>query len=221
VKVLLELQQLFQYENLRFLGKGLLVTLQVAGITIALSFFFGTLVGIARWSGHWLLRRLAGAYVEAIRNSPLILLILFAKFVTALPAMTAGIVAMTVFTTAILAEVVRAGLNSIDRGQWEAARSQGFTFGQTLRYVILPQAIRKVIPPIFSQFTTVVKDTSFVWVIGVEDLTGKGFVILGRYASTAQFFALFGAIGLTYFVLCWLLGRLATWIERRQSWLSY
>jgi putative glutamine transport system permease protein len=206
--------------NYLALLRGLSVTLQISSITILLSFALGTLVGVARGSGHPIIGRLAGIYVEAMRNSPVILLILFAKFVLRLDPFTAGVVGLTAFTTAILAEVIRAGLASIDRGQWEAARSQGFTWAQCLRYVVLPQAIRKVVPPVFSQFTTVVKDSAYVWVLNLEDLTGRGMILAGKFSSPAQFLTIMAFIGAIYFSLCWLLGQAARWVERRGSWLT-
>lgn len=204
-----------------FLGRGLLLTLRMSVISIALAFVIGTIIGIARYSGAPVVGRLAGAYVEVVRNSPLLLLILFMKFAARLPKETAGIAALTVFSAAMMAEIVRGGLNSIDKGQWESAKSQGFTYIQTLRYIVLPQALRKMIPPIFSQFITLLKDTSFVWWIGVEELMGRAFILVNKYTATAQFFVILGLVALTYYVLCHLLSRVARWQEKRMAWLSY
>ncbi len=215
------LTDLLQPHLFLFMGKGLLITLQMAIVSILLSFVFGTLIGVARYTRHPILSRLAGFYVEAIRNSPLLLLVLFARFVSGLRPVNSGIAALTVFTSAILAEVVRGGLNSVDKGQWEAARSQGFSYVQTLRHIVLPQALRKMIPPMVSQFITVVKDTSYVWVVGVEELTGKGMIIMGQYGSTSQFFAIFGFIALVYYLICSLLGRWARYLERRTALQSF
>jgi putative glutamine transport system permease protein len=131
-----------------------------------------------------------------------------------------GTLALSLFTAAVVAEVVRGGLNSVDKGQWEAARSQGFSWLQIMQYIVLPQAMRKMIPPLIGQFITVVKDTSYVWVVGVQELTGKGVIILGQNGSTVQFFAIFGMIGLIYYLLCLALNRFGSWQERRMSWLT-
>lgn len=215
-----ELAVLFQWHHVRFMLEGLWITLRISVLTIVFSFILGTILGVMRYSGHWLLARIAAVYIESFRASPLILLILLFRFTLPLQPVNSGTLAMTLFTAAIVGEIVRGGLNSVDKGQWEAARSQGFTWWQAMRYIVLPQALRKMIPPLTGQFITVVKDTSYVWVTGVQELTGKGVIILGKYGSTVQFFAIFGMIGLIYWVLCLTINRIGLWQERRMSWLT-
>jgi len=202
------IDELLQLKNFLFLAQGLAVTLTIAGASLALSLVFGTVLGVARHGGSKVASRAAGAYVELVRNVPNLLFILAVRFLTPLPPIVSAVVAFTIFTTAAVAEIVRGGLNAIPRGQWEAARSQGFSSLGVLVHVVLPQALRAMVPPLVSQAVTVIKDTSFVWVVGIEELTGKGMILMGMYATLPQVFTLFGLLAGTYFVIN---GALSRW----------
>mgnify|MGYP003589643823 CR=1 FL=1 len=215
------IQELFQLSLLTFLLDGLAITMRIAVSTIVLSVLFGTVLGVARYSKHPIFSRIASVYIESVRNTPLLLFILAARFMTSLSPVNSGILAMTVFTSGVMAEIVRGGLNSVNSGQWEAARSQGLSYIQTLRYIILPQTFRNILPPMVSQFTTVIKDTSYVWAVGVEELTGKGMILLGKYGTTAQVFTIFIAIALIYFIVNYVLSLVSRAQQARLAVRSY
>ena len=148
--------------NLTFLLNGLGLTLYLSAIIIVLSTLLGTILAVMRNGKNPLLRWIASIYIEFVRNVPNLLWIFTIFLVFQLKSTQAGLTAFTVFTSAALAEIIRGGLNSIDTGQTEAGLSQGFNQFQILIYIILPQAIRKMLPSIISQFVTVIKDTSIL-----------------------------------------------------------
>lgn len=163
--------KVFTVKILSFLGQGLLNTLYIAAATIVFSFVFGTVLGLLRQSRMPVFSQIAAVYVETVRNIPLTLFIISMRFMTKLPPLESGIAAMTIFTSAIVAEIVRGGLNSVGKGQWEAAYSQGFSQVGSMWYVIVPQAVRRIRSPLVSQFVTTIKDTSFCAVVGTYELS--------------------------------------------------
>ena len=193
------MSQIFNMDVLRFLGHGLLVTLFIAFSTIGLSFVFGSILGILRFSSKGILGKLAGLYIETVRNIPLLLFIISFRFTLPLPALASAIAAMTVFTSAMVAEIVRGGLNSVPHGQWEAANSQGFTFSGAMIHIILPQAVRKILVPLMGQFVTAIKDTSFCWVVGIEELMGAGMIIMGKFVTASQVIMMYALIAVIYY----------------------
>lgn len=183
------------------LGSGLVLTLQIAGFSIALSFVFGTVLGAMRYTGFPVVSHVATTYIEVVRNLPQLLLILVSYFVLGLPAMWAATIGLTIYTSAIIAEVIRGGLNSVPTGQWEAARSQGFSFMQSMRYIVLPPSVVKMIPPIVSQFVTVIKDSSFAMAIGAYELMFKGTILAAKYWRPEQIITIYLIISLVYFAI--------------------
>ena len=191
-------------DNLKFLLEGFWVTLQVAFISIILSFIIGGLVGIIRYAKVPVLSQILALIVETVRNLPLLLIIFFTYF--ALPEVRikleiipAAIVALTIFESAMLSEVIRSGLKSIDKGQMEAARSSGLSYTQALIHIILPQALRRMVPPIVSQFISLLKDTSLAVVISLPELTHHGQIIYGQ--SQKYLIPILILVALMYFIV--------------------
>jgi len=193
----------FTPKILLFLGQGLLNTLYIAAVSITLSLIFGTILGLMRNRKDKVLRTVATAYIEIVRNIPLLLFIIAMRFMTRLPPLESGIAALTVFTSAIVAEIVRGGLNSIDKGQWEAATSQGFSTVQTMWYIIIPQAMRRIRSPLISQFVTTIKDTSFCAVVGTYELSFTSKIVAAhRTIVTAEdIIVLYLLVALIYYVI--------------------
>ncbi|SFM02445.1 amino acid ABC transporter membrane protein 2, PAAT family (TC 3.A.1.3.-) [Paenibacillus sp. 1_12] len=209
----------YTWEHVHFMLAGLGITLQVAVIAIIFSFIIGCLLGTIRYTKLPVISQLTAAVVEIIRNLPLLLIIFFTFF--ALPevgiklsVMNAAIVALTVFEAAMISEIVRSGLISIDKGQIEAARSSGLTYLQTLRYIVLPQALRRMVPPMVSQFISLLKDTSLAVVISLGELMHNAQIINGQDVNFVVPILLLAAV--MYFIVNFALSLLARRLEARQ-----
>lgn len=212
----------YSQEHLAFLWDGFLVTLYVAFISIILSFFFGLIAGTLRYGKVPVLSQLIAVLVETIRNLPLLLIIFFTFF--ALPEIgikleitAAAITALTIFESAMLSEIIRSGLKSIDKGQIEAARSSGLSYTQTLFFIVMPQALRRMVPPIVSQFISLLKDTSLAVVIALPELIHNAQIINGQSADGSYFFPIFLLAALMYFAVNYSLSLAARRLEVRQT----
>ena len=211
--------------NIELIKSAIPLLIAGAGITVeitALSVFFGMLIGIivalVRLSDFKILRWLGNVYVDFIRGTPLLIQIFLVYF--ALPsiighrvdAFFAAISACSINSGAYVAEVFRGGIQSIDVGQMEAGRSLGMTWWQTMRYIILPQAFIRSIPPLGNEFIAMLKDSSLVSVIGFEELTRRGQLIIARtYAS----FEIWMAVAIMYLILTFTVARLTGILERK------
>lgn len=210
----------YSADNLKFLLQGFLVTLEVAFLSIILSFIIGCIVGILRYAKIRVVSPLLALVVETLRNLPLLLLIFFAYF--ALPEVgikmnlfMAAVSALTVFEAALISEIIRSGLNSIDKGQIEAARSSGLTYTETLWHIILPQALRKMVPPIVSQFISLLKDTSLAVVISLPELMHNAQIVNGK--SVQYIIPVFILVALMYFTVNYTLSIIAGRMEHRRA----
>jgi len=165
--------------NLKFLLSGLTTTIYISGVSIIISMILGMLVALPSLSKNKFLSYLNITYVEIVRAIPLLVLILWVYY--GLPIMTgisfspfvSGIIALSISESAFQAEIFRAGINSIKKAQWEAGSSLGLSFLNKLRFVIMPQAIKNILPAIGNQFVYVLKMSSLVSIIGIGDLTRK------------------------------------------------
>ena len=199
------------------LAKGTLVTLQIALISGVLSILLGFALGLSALGNVRLLRLLVAGYVDFIRGTPLLIqifLIFFALPVVGvrLNEIWAGIVALSINTAAYMAETVRGGVGSVERGQTEAARSIGMTQPQILAYILLPQALRPMVPPLTNELITMTKNTSLLSVISVYELTRAGQAIISVHFVPFEIYLL---LALYYYALIKSLSWLSRWVETR------
>ncbi|MBQ7515112.1 MAG: amino acid ABC transporter permease [Schwartzia sp.] len=201
---------------LLFLGAG--VTIKITALSVGFGIIIGLFVGIARISEFRLLRLLAAVYVDFLRGTPLLVQIFLVYF--ALPVVTgqhmdpflAAISACSINSGAYIAEIFRAGIQSVDNGQMEAGRSLGLSWAQTMRYIIVPQAFKRVIPPLGNEFIALLKDSSLVSVIGFEELTRRGQLIIARTYGSLEIWT---AVALIYLIMTIAISRLVAYLERR------
>lgn len=204
---------------------GALITLQLTAAATALGLVGGTALGIARLSKVTPLRLLARVYVDFFRGTPLLVQLFIIYF--GIPALFnsagiefrfnqwgAAIVGLSLNASAYLAEIVRAGIQSIDIGQKEASQSLGLGTVQTMRYVILPQALRRMIPPLGNEFIILLKDTSLVAFIGYQEVFRQGQLIV---AKNFRAFEIYITVALIYLALTILSSQVFSWLERRMN----
>lgn len=211
-----------------FLWEGLLVTMQVAVYSVVLSMILGVLFALGRLSSNKLISVPSVIYIELMRALPSYLLIFFVfigfpqifqnvaglSWLGKLDPLWYAVIGLTIYTSAVLAEILRAGILSVEKGQLEAAYSLGLHPVQTLLFIIMPQALRRMAPNIVSQLITLTKDTSLASIIALQDLTRKG----------QQFYQLYGnvletmfVIALIYFVVCYLLSIASNKLEIKKA----
>ena len=207
-------------DNLRYLFGGLGITILVSVISIIGSFIIGSILGVIRYVKIKYVSAIVGFIIDVIRNLPLILILFFTYF--GLPnlgvkpdVIPAAILAMTIFESTMLAEIVRSGIQAVDPGQMEGARANGLTYWQALWYIVLPQALVKMIPALVSQLISLVKDTSLATIILLPEMLFRSQIIYGQ--NTNYIIPMFVAIAVMYFIVCYLLSVLARYLEKRQA----
>jgi polar amino acid transport system permease protein len=204
---------------LRFLPDGIIVTFQVTFFSIAFALILGLFTGIGRISRNKVINAIASTYVEVVRGIPLLVQLFYiyyalGRFVR-VPDMLAAVIAMSVCYGAYMGEVFRAGIESIDKGQTEAARSLGFNRAQTMLYVVLPQAWRTILPPVGNEFIALLKDTSLVSILAVADLLRRG----REFASeTFAYFETYTMIALIYLLITLILSKLVSIMEEKLNY---
>lgn len=215
-----------KYSNIFFDGIG--NTLVIAFFSVLIGTLLGALMALARLSPFKPLSWLAVGYIEFFRGTPLMVQLMFIfyglpmvginfpeiSFIKDFPRFAAGIVAMSLNSCAYVAEVIRSGIQAVDIGQMEAARSLGFKKSQSMLMVVLPQAVKNILPALGNEFVTVIKESSIVSVIGIADLMYRTKGVMSKNYRTLE--CLFIA-AIIYFVITFICGRLISLMERRMN----
>jgi len=199
-----------------FLPDGILATFEVTVLSILFALILGLLTGLGRISRVKILNRIATVYVEVIRGIPLLVQLFYIYYamgkIVQVPRLVAAVTAMTICYGAYLGEIFRAGIQSIPKGQMEAALALGLTRWQAMRRIILPQTIKVILPPVGNEFIALLKDSSLVSILAVADLLRRG----REYASkTFYYFETYTVVALVYLVLTLFFSKLVSLMEER------
>lgn len=197
--------------------EGWLLTILISLAALVLSTLIGVAAALARRSAFLPLRYTAVVYVESVRGLPLVVLILFGFYVVANALQwhdrfTAGIVILSLFSGAYIAEIIRAGIESVGRSQWDSARAIGLTVPQTYGLVVFPQVLRQSLPPLAGQFSSIIKDSSLLFIIGITEVT---FAAQQVASATYSNLAAYLPLGILYLALTLPVSLLTKWLERR------
>jgi His/Glu/Gln/Arg/opine family amino acid ABC transporter permease subunit len=204
-------------ESLPSLLDGAMLTLQLTLISVTLGLITGLVMGLGRVSKRWSLRFLSSLYVTVFRGIPLLVTLMFLYYGmpslgVLLSAYAVSIIALTVTNGAYVTEIIRSGIQSIDKGQMRAARSLGMSYTLAMRRIILPQAIRRVLPPITNESITLLKNTALVSTISLADLLRAGIEIMTWKANV---FSPFAGVALMYLCMTLPMQALNSHLERR------
>lgn len=216
----MEFLEAFSWMNIKFLLEGLLVTVQVAALTIIFSIILGIVLGVIRYFDIPGVSKILGLIIDTIRNLPLLLIIFFSFF--ALPELGISlnpfwstIVAMTIFESAMISEIIRGGLKALPRGQAEAGLASGLTRNDVMRSILLPQVIRYTLPSVVSQLIALIKDTSLATIITLPELTHNARIIYGQ--DTSYVIPMFLAMAVLYFIISFSLSLFSKYLARNMA----
>jgi His/Glu/Gln/Arg/opine family amino acid ABC transporter permease subunit len=205
-------------ENFGYMMRGLRITVTLAVIGMACALGLGTLLGLGRLSRLPLISYPAVLYIEMMRGTPLLMVIFWLIFFlprvagTALDPVSSGLLALVLFYASHVAEIVRAGIQSIPRGQREAGMASGLGERQTMQYIVLPQAIRNMVPALVSRFVSLFMSTSLTYIIGVVEFFRAATIVNNREFRSMEIFTF---VALVYFVCCFVISQFGGWCERR------
>jgi len=208
--------------SLPFFFKGLWMTVAVSGLSLIAGTIIGFTCGILRATGNKFLKFIIGVWVDLIRGTPFLVQIFIIFFILPgigieLEAFPAAVIALSNLAASFICEIVAGGILAVPSGQREAATASGLSSYQQLRYIVLPQAMRTILPPLVGQYVLLVKDSSVVSAIGVVDLTRVGWLTVQRVPEGLM---VFGLVGILYFVVCYPLINLSSFLEKRMTVVS-
>ena len=210
--------EIFNATSLGFIMMGFGKTIEISALAIVFSILVGTVLAMAKQYCTGKLKFVSvivSAYIELFRCTPNLLWILFIYFTVKGNDVVISVLAFTIFTSAVMAEIIRGGFNSIPKSQFEALQSQGFGFFAGMRLVILPQTFRTIVPALFSQCTTVIKDSSYLAGINVAEFMYCTKVIMATTSNLGQVLLLYGFVFLLYFALNFGISLLVRIYQRR------
>jgi polar amino acid transport system permease protein len=205
--------------SMPFFLKGLWMTVAVSVLSLVAGSIIGFICGILRAGRNKIIRIIIGAWVDLIRGTPFLVQVFIVFFILPsagieLQAFPAAVIALSNMTASFICEIVASGILSVQKGQREAATASGLSQYQQLRYIILPQAMRSIMPPLVGQYVLLIKDSSVVSAIGVVDITRVGWLTVQRIPEGLM---VFGLVGILYFAICYPLINLSGYLERRMT----
>jgi len=208
--------------SLPFFLKGVWMTVAVSGLSLIFGTIIGFICGILRTSGNTFVKLIIGIWVDLIRGTPFLVQVFIIFFILPsigieLEAFPAAVIALTNLAASFICEIVAGGILAVPTGQREAATASGLSGYHQLRHIILPQAMRTILPPLVGQYVLLVKDSSVVSAIGVVDITRVGWLTVQRIPEGLM---VFGLVGLLYFAICYPLINLSSFLEKRMTVVS-